>query len=69
MAGIMEGKRVLVTGVRNKWSIAWHTALSLHREGAQLAFSVFGDREAGGVTKLLKEAEFDAPDIAMRCFG
>ena len=61
MSGIMEGKRVLVTGVRNKWSIAWHTALSLHREGAQLAFSVFSEREAGGVTKLLKEADFEAP--------
>ena len=59
MAGLMEGKRVLVTGVRNKWSIAWHTALSLHREGAQIAFSVLGEREAGGVTKLLRDADFD----------
>src|SRR5262249_14677298 len=33
----------------------------LQREGAQLAFSVFGEREAGGVTKLLQEAGFDAP--------
>ena len=61
MAGLMEGRRVLVTGVRNKWSIAWHTALSLHREGAHLAFSVLGEREAGGVTKLLRDAAFDAP--------
>lgn len=61
MAGLMEGRRVLVTGVRNKWSIAWHTALSLHREGAQLAFSVLGDREAGGIAKLLKEAAFESP--------
>lgn len=57
----MEGQNILVTGVRNKWSIAWHTALSLRREGANLAFSVFGEREAGGVTKLLKEADFEAP--------
>ena len=61
MAGLMEGKRVLVTGVRNKWSIAWHAALSIHNEGAQIAFSVFGDREAGGVTKLLRDANFEAP--------
>ncbi len=64
MAGIMEGRRVLVTGVRNKWSIAWHTALSLHREGAELAFSVFGEREAGGVTKLLRDAGFESPIIS-----
>jgi enoyl-[acyl-carrier protein] reductase I len=61
MAGLMAGRSVLVTGARNKWSIAWHSALSLHREGAQLAFSVFGDREAGGVTKLLNEIGLDAP--------
>jgi enoyl-[acyl-carrier protein] reductase I len=61
MAGLMSGRRVLVTGARNKWSIAWHTALSLHREGAELAFSVFGDREAGGVTKLLNEIGLEAP--------
>ncbi len=61
MAGVMAGKRVLVTGPRNKWSIAWHTALSLHREGAQLAFSVFGEREAGGVGKLMTEAGISAP--------
>ena len=61
MAGLMEGKRVLVTGARNKWSIAWHSALSLHREGAQIAFSVFGDREEGGVRKLMAEVGIDAP--------
>src|SRR5579871_872961 len=61
MAGVMDGRRVLITGARNKWSIAWHTALSLHREGAQLAFSVYGEREEGGVTKLLNEAGIEAP--------
>ena len=61
MAGLMEGQRVLVTGVRNKWSIAWHAALSLQREGAQIAFSVFGEREANGVAKLMRDADFEAP--------
>ncbi|HZO88409.1 MAG TPA: enoyl-ACP reductase [Chthonomonadaceae bacterium] len=61
MPGVMEGRRVLVTGARNKWSIAWHVALSLQREGAQLAFSVLGEREMGGVGKLLNDAGFDAP--------
>ncbi len=61
MAGVMEGQRVLVTGVRNKWSIAWHIARSLHREGARLAFSVLGDREEGGLRKVLADAGFEAP--------
>jgi enoyl-[acyl-carrier protein] reductase I len=61
MSGVMSGRRVLVTGARNKWSIAWHAALSLQREGAVLAFSVFGEREEGGVRKLLAEIGLDAP--------
>jgi enoyl-[acyl-carrier protein] reductase I len=61
MAGVMHGKCVLVSGPRNKWSIAWHTALSLHREGARIAFSVLGEREETGVVKLLKETDIVAP--------
>jgi enoyl-[acyl-carrier protein] reductase I len=61
MADVMSGKRVLVQGARNKWSIAWASAVALHREGARLAFSVYGDREAGGVGKLIAEAGIDAP--------
>ncbi len=61
MSGLMTGKRVLITGARNKWSIAWHTAASLHREGAEIAFSVFGDQEEAGVVKLAQEAGITAP--------
>lgn len=61
MAGLMEGKSVLVTGVRNEWSIAWHCALSLHREGARLAFSVMGEREANSAQKLLDSIGLEAP--------
>jgi enoyl-[acyl-carrier protein] reductase I len=61
MPGIVEGKRILVTGARNKWSIGWATAAALHREGARLAFSVFGEREEGGVSKLIAEAGIAAP--------
>jgi len=61
MSGVMDGRRILVTGARNKWSIAWHAAVSLHREGAGLVFSVFGDREEAGVSKLIAEAGIQAP--------
>ncbi len=61
MSNVMEGRKVLVTGARNKWSIAWAAAESLNREGAQLAFSVMGEREQTGVAKLIAEAGIDAP--------
>jgi enoyl-[acyl-carrier protein] reductase I len=57
----MAGKTVLVTGVRNEWSIAWHAALSLHREGANLVFSVFAEREQRSVEKLLEKSGITAP--------
>ncbi len=54
--GLMTGRCVLITGARNKWSIGWHCAESVIREGAAVAFSVFGDREAREVGKLAAEA-------------
>ena len=32
-------------GARNKWSISWHCALSLLKEDARVAFSVFSEPE------------------------
>lgn len=63
MPGLMDGKCVLVTGPRNKWSIAWHTALALHREGAKLAFSVLGEGEESNLNKLMREANISAPVV------
>src|SRR5258706_3800214 len=62
LAGILQGKRILVTGARNKWSLGWHTALSLIREGANCAYSVYSERERDDVRKLLAGAGTpDAP--------
>ena len=35
----MRGKKILVIGVANDWSIAWGIAEALHKEGAELAFT------------------------------
>jgi enoyl-[acyl-carrier protein] reductase I len=60
--GIAAGKRILVTGARNKWSIAWHCALSLRKQGARIAYSVYSEREKDDVQKLLAgEGEKDSP--------
>lgn len=50
--GMLEGKNILIMGLRNKWSIAWGIARASHREGARLIFSYLGDREKEAVEQL-----------------
>lgn len=37
--GMLEGKKALVFGVANEWSIATHVAQAFHREGARQGFA------------------------------
>lgn len=53
--GFLQDKRILIVGVASKRSIAWGTALAMHREGAQLAFTAQGDRLFGRVEKMAAE--------------
>ncbi len=55
MSGILNGKSIIVMGVRNKWSIAWGIAEAAHREGASLIFTYQGEREKQGVEQLAAE--------------
>ena len=50
----MEGKKILIMGLRNKWSIAWGITKKLYDEGAELAFTYQSEREEAGVRELLK---------------
>jgi enoyl-[acyl-carrier protein] reductase I len=43
MAGLMEGKRVMVFGVANDRSIAWGISKVLHEHGARLGFNYAGE--------------------------
>jgi enoyl-[acyl-carrier protein] reductase I len=52
---LMQGKRGLVVGVANKWSIAWAIARRLEREGAELAISYQNERLAKHVRELATE--------------
>jgi enoyl-[acyl-carrier protein] reductase I len=52
---LLEGKRALVTGVANRWSIATGIARKLHEHGAQLAFTYQGERVRDEVDKLAAE--------------
>ncbi len=53
--GLLEGKNILIMGIRNKWSIAWGIAKSCDAQGAKLIFTYRGERERESVEELLKE--------------
>lgn len=50
--GLMTGKKCLIMGIANKRSIAWGIAQSLHREGAELAFTYQNERLKENVEEL-----------------
>ncbi|WP_263769185.1 enoyl-ACP reductase FabI [Propionivibrio soli] len=56
--GFLAGKRILITGVLSKHSIAYGIAKACHREGAQLAFTYQNERFQERVAKFA--AEFDS---------
>jgi enoyl-[acyl-carrier protein] reductase I len=56
---LLEGKRALVTGVANRWSIATGIARALHAHGAEVAFTYQGERVRDEVEKLANEFALD----------
>ena len=52
---ILDGKKALVTGVANQWSIATGIARQLHDHGAQLAFTYQGERVKEQVERIASE--------------
>jgi len=53
--GFLAGKRALIVGVANTRSIAYGIAESMHREGAELAFTYLNDRFKEKVEKATKD--------------
>ncbi len=62
--GFLKGKRALISGVASKRSIAWGIAQSMHREGAELAFTYQGDRLKDRVVDFAAEC---GSDIVLPC--
>lgn len=58
---LLEGKRGLILGVANKWSIAWGIVQSVTREGARLALTYQGERLEKNVRDLA--SSLDRPVI------
>ncbi|MEC9376148.1 MAG: enoyl-ACP reductase [Pseudomonadota bacterium] len=57
--GFLKGKRVLITGLASKRSIAWGIAEAMHREGAELAFTYQNDKLKNRVSKFAAELDSD----------
>jgi enoyl-[acyl-carrier-protein] reductase (NADH) len=53
--GFMAGKRVLIVGLASARSIAWGIAQTMHREGAELAFTYQNEKLKSRVEKMAAE--------------
>ena len=52
---ILENKKILIMGIRNKWSIAWGAAQSAYENGAEVLFTFNGEENRGKVEELISE--------------
>lgn len=62
--GFLSGKRILVTGVASKLSIAYGIAQAMHREGAELAFTYQNDKLKGRVEEFAAQL---GSSIVLQC--
>ena len=54
---LLEGKKVLIMGIRNKWSIAFGIAKSAYENGAKLLFTFMGEENREKIEELISEFE------------
>ena len=54
---LLEGKKILIMGIRNKWSIAFGIAKSAYDNGAQLIFTYMGEDNKEKIEELISEFE------------
>ncbi len=52
---LLEGKKILIMGIRNKWSIAYGIAKSAYDNGAQLLFTYMGEENKEKIEELISE--------------
>ncbi len=51
---MLEGKKILIMGIRNKWSIAYGIAKSAYENGAKLIFTYMGEDNKSKIEELTK---------------
>ena len=64
---LLKGKKGLIMGVANKWSIAWGIAQSLSKAGMELAFTYQGERLEKNVRELAQTLEQETPPLILPC--
>ena len=52
---ILENKKILIMGIRNKWSIAWGAAVSAYEQGAEIIFTYNSESNKPKIEKLMEE--------------
>ena len=55
----LNNKTALIFGFSNHRSIAWHTANKLHKSGAKIIFSVYGEKMKENLLKLVSEWNYN----------
>ncbi len=73
---LLEGKTILIMGIRNKWSIAWGVAMSAHNNGAKVIFTHHPSEKEDKINELISQmpgAKSYACDVAsdeeiQKCF-
>jgi enoyl-[acyl-carrier protein] reductase I len=59
----LSGKRIVVLGVANRKSVAWHVARVLEEAGATVVYVVRSEKRRGEIQKLLPAAEIHICDV------
>ena len=52
---LLENKKILIMGIRNKWSIAFGIAKSAYENGAKLLFTCKGEENKAKIEELVSE--------------
>ena len=52
---LLKNKKILIMGIRNKWSIAFGIAKSAYKNGAELIFTYMGEENKDKIEELIKE--------------
>ena len=52
---ILQGKTILIMGIRNKWSIAWGAAMSAYENGAKVIFTHHPSEKEKKIQELVAE--------------
>ena len=54
---LLKDKKILIMGIRNKWSIAYGIAKSAYQNGAKLIFTYMGEDNKEKIEELIKDFE------------